>query len=49
MPLLRYGSSALKDNPQRIVADVVAIRPDFLPLRPLEVDRLLATGYRRPA
>lgn len=48
MPVLRYGSRALK-TPERIVADVVAIRPDFLPLRPLDISGLLVTGYHRPA
>lgn len=49
MPLLRYGRSAVTGNPQRIVDDVVALRPDFLPLTPLDVPALLVTGYRRTA
>lgn len=33
-PLLRYGAHAVYRTPDRIVSDIVAIRPDFAPLEP---------------
>ncbi len=34
VPLLRYGSRAVYQTPERIVTDVLAMRPDFAPLTP---------------
>lgn len=36
MPLLRYDAHAVYRTPDRIVSDILALRPDFAPLQPPE-------------
>jgi hypothetical protein len=48
MPLLRYGAFAVYRQPDRIIGDIVALRPDFAPVRSHPVDQLIACGRWQP-
>lgn len=49
IPLLRYGAHAVFNTPDRIVADILTLRPDFAPARRFDLAELTERGRWCPA